>query len=346
MLAYISSENVYNTTGYSNTQTNEKWSLTSDHQYQANETFTINLGADISHNNFDTETTSAGLPAYGIPASTEKKLTSWETYGIYLNSSLIKNVFFSELGFRAEFPSNYDFTPSAHASLGVREENLYSSQLRLSYSNRTPSLLDTEEFYDSNGLRQTGTEDLSEENVISIEVNNTIHLNDSFIFKSNAYANFISNAINNPSGSTAASTNNAGTTEIIGLETSAQSSIDKLNLICTWNYSAKNELTNNHIPFIPRNTINADINYDNEQWLVGFGAQYQTRASFGADGSFGPGSIDARTVCRIYGHYHLNDYLTLTGRVENLFDEQYNLNPFGDTPGRGTAAFAGLKLSF
>ena len=79
-----------------------------------------------------------------------------------------------------------------------------------------------------------------------------------------------------------------------------------------------------------------------EPTLVGIGA---TALS---DHSWGGNPIDGYALVRIYGSYQLTDCVKLHGRVENLFNRNYELSNFSGTivDGAGTGLFAGITVDW
>ena len=76
--------------------------------------------------------------------------------------------------------------------------------------------------------------------------------------------------------------------------------------------------------------------------LVGAGVSYQDGAGYGS-----ATQTDSRLITRIYGHYKISESLKLHGRVENAFDEKYELSNFGSPiQGQGFGAFGGFTYTF
>jgi outer membrane receptor for ferric coprogen and ferric-rhodotorulic acid len=99
---------------------------------------------------------------------------------------------------------------------------------------------------------------------------------------------------------------------------------------------------------LPDQLISFDLNYRKDSWIVGGGISYTDQAAYLAPGSQ---QTDSRTLSRIYGRYQVDDSLSLHIRIENLFDQDYQLFPdtFGEgteIEGPGRAVYGGLTFSW
>jgi outer membrane cobalamin receptor len=76
--------------------------------------------------------------------------------------------------------------------------------------------------------------------------------------------------------------------------------------------------------------------------LIGIGATHLS------DHSWGGAPLDGYTVARIHGSYQLTDAVKLHARVENVFDQDYDLSSFFGTtiPGAGTGIYAGITMDW
>ena len=97
----------------------------------------------------------------------------------------------------------------------------------------------------------------------------------------------------------------------------------------------------------PRNAVTASIDWKpSAPSMVGIGLSHLSEHSWGGD------PIAGYTLARIYGSYQLTDKIKLHARVENLFDENYQLsNPsraWGGTPiqGAGSGIYSGLTFDW
>lgn len=65
------------------------------------------------------------------------------------------------------------------------------------------------------------------------------------------------------------------------------------------------------------------------------------------DRSFGGNDLDSYILVNLHASYKLSSSIALNVRVENLFDETYELANFGESlPGRGTGVFGGLTYEW
>jgi len=93
----------------------------------------------------------------------------------------------------------------------------------------------------------------------------------------------------------------------------------------------------------PRNAATASFDWKpTDKALVGIGATHLSDHSWGGD------ALESYTVARIYGSYKITDHVKLHARVENAFDEEYELASFyGSTvEGAGTGIYAGVTVDW
>jgi len=93
----------------------------------------------------------------------------------------------------------------------------------------------------------------------------------------------------------------------------------------------------------PRNAATASFDWKpTDKALVGIGATHLSDHSWGGD------ALESYTVARIYGSYKITDHVKLHARVENAFDEEYELASFyGSTvEGAGTGVYAGITVDW
>jgi len=89
--------------------------------------------------------------------------------------------------------------------------------------------------------------------------------------------------------------------------------------------------------------VNADIT---DQLEAGFSVTYLDTRSWGGN------ELDAYTVMGLHANYKVSSNVTLTARVENLFDTNYEFANFGSGPnqqtfpGRGRGVFAGVTFQW
>ncbi len=159
------------------------------------------------------------------------------------------------------------------------------------------------------------------------------------------FRNNVSDAI----GSQAVSATEVQSTNLDGRSRSAGYEVlyevdlsDQLSLSTNWTH-----LTDSVQAGLPNNTASANVTWSPTDSLdLGLGLTHVSEASFGDGPSFVP--VASYTTARIYAQWEVNDTFTLSGRIENLFDRDYDLsNLFGTVqPGAGIGAFVGVKATF
>ncbi len=139
--------------------------------------------------------------------------------------------------------------------------------------------------------------------------------------------------------------NRPGSSSVSGLEVAAGGKLgfERLNYRLAFTAQFDEEVID-----LPDQLASIDIHYDFGTWLVGAGVSHVGAAAYLAEGN---PLTDSRTTTRLYGQYRLNDSLTFHARVENLFDEEYELFPdtFGagtQVEGPGRAFFVGATLTW
>ncbi len=224
------------------------------------------------------------------------------------------------------------------ASTGTRVSS------RIAESFRTPRTLDTEAFQGgfTNQLANPNLETettLGYELKISQEIAQRHSINATYFHQEVEEAIFTERFPN----FTTQQQNANGDSTVSGIEIEAQGSFmqDRLNYRAVWTIQDREEVID-----VPDQLISADINYNGDTWLVGLSANYVDGASYqnpvnNAD------PLDDRIVTRLYGHYEINKHVKLHARIENLFNESYEISPFGDQgPGSERGYFAGVTISW
>ncbi|MGJ8725227.1 MAG: TonB-dependent receptor plug domain-containing protein [Roseibacillus sp.] len=169
-------------------------------------------------------------------------------------------------------------------------------------------------------------------------------LGESFLVDLTYFQNDIKNLID-------FSPSNVGQAKLKGLEGNLRGSWfeQKVELVAalTYLFEAEDKTTGQRLVRRPEWTASADLAlHPNERFTIGFGASYNSEridldfASFPA----GRVSIDSSILARAYASYDLTDAVTLTGRIENAFNEDYQ-EVLG-VPTRGFGAFGGIRMEF
>lgn len=214
---------------------------------------------------------------------------------------------------------------------------------RMAQSYRTPTVVDSQAF--SGFSTQLANPNLKTEEIFGFEFGI-----DHEIGKHTAQLTYFKQQLENaiftrtlipgafPVPATTQRQNRDGKSAVSGVELALNGELaDKVNYRLSYTFQDDQEVID-----VPDHNLNADVHYDAGKWLVGAGVSYQDGASYGA-----ATQTDSRFITRVYGHYELNDSLKLHGRVENVFDEKYELSNFGSPiQGQGFGAFAGFTYSF
>ncbi len=106
-----------------------------------------------------------------------------------------------------------------------------------------------------------------------------------------------------------------------------------------WSYRVNYTYLERSLADQPRHTAGGSLSFRPcDPWLVGIGATFVDERSYGG------APMDDFLLVRLHASYQWTENLRLHARVENLFDESYQLSNFG-TPieGRGRGFFAGLS---
>jgi outer membrane receptor protein involved in Fe transport len=93
----------------------------------------------------------------------------------------------------------------------------------------------------------------------------------------------------------------------------------------------------------PRNAVTAALDWKpTDKALLGIGMTHLSAHSWGGH------PLESYTLFRIHGSYQIWDRVKLHARVENLFDESYELANFTGTPvnGAGTGLYAGITIDW
>lgn len=133
--------------------------------------------------------------------------------------------------------------------------------------------------------------------------------------------------------------NISGTTKTRGVEVGVRGTwLDGLlshHLAWTW--------TDASLADLPRNAVDASLDVKpDEKSLFGIGVRHLSSRSFGGN------PIASATVARVHASRQLTEHLRLHARVENVFDEKYELSDFFGTvvEGAGTGFYVGLTATW
>jgi outer membrane cobalamin receptor len=217
---------------------------------------------------------------------------------------------------------------------------------RASEAYRNPSRLDSE-FFRSIFSNQLANPDLQSEQILGWESGVTHQLGDHEI-SATYYQQELEDAIvtSFPApGTSSQRVNQDGISSVSGLEISASGKliVDSLSYRMAFTSQFNEEVID-----LPGQLISLDLSYNKDNWIVGGGISYTGEAAYLAPGNQ---KTDSRSLSRIYGRYQMDDSLSLHIRIENLFDQDYQLFPdtFGEgtgIEGPGRAVYAGLTLAW
>lgn len=237
---------------------------------------------------------------------------------------------------------------SAGASYEWKEQGT-KLHARVSEGYRHPTLLDSE-FFQGAFSTQLANPDLESEEILGSEIGLRQRVGE-HEFGVNFYHQQLSNAITTESvvqadGSRASRrVNRPGESDVSGFEMSAAGQFfdKKVRYRLAWTEQRKEEILD-----VPDRLVGFDVSYNGGAWLAGAGVSYVDGAAYLASGN---PQTDDRAVVRLYGEYRINEMITVYGRVENLFDEQYELFPdtFGpgsEVEGPGRAFYLGARITW
>jgi vitamin B12 transporter len=131
-----------------------------------------------------------------------------------------------------------------------------------------------------------------------------------------------------------------GTTRTNGFESALNGSFCE----GAWNYRLAWTFLNHSLGDQPRHSGSASVDWRPvERFMIGAGAFYLDERSWGGF------PLKEALIARLYAEYQLTDHVSLTGRVENLFDTSWQLSRFPFAPvqeGPGLGVFAGIKVDW
>jgi vitamin B12 transporter len=198
---------------------------------------------------------------------------------------------------------------------------------RLAEAYRTPTLLESEAFVPGFGAIQLANPNLKPEDILGFEVgieqDFSGHLAELSYFQQH-----LENAIvrGPTTAGSYANINRSGTSKVSGLELALSGQLSTESV--RYRLSATKQFQEEVLD-VSDLLLSADLGYDSDRWSVGAGFAYQEGATYG----FNP--TGDHFVARVYGEIQLNEAITLFGRVENLFDEDYLLSDDGFSPVKG-----------
>jgi len=307
---------------------------------------TLNWSNEIEVN--DALTAVAGLEAaHSDFANTSDRSTNFSTFGAYSNLYYRPN---ESLLFEAggRYDEHEEFGGDTAWNLGfvyTLDQSGTRFHTRWSEAYRNPTRLDSE-FFSSAFSTQLANPNLESESIRGYEVGITqpigVHN-----FAVTFFHQELQDAIitTSPSPGNTLRLNSSGRSAVSGLEVEASGHLQSEKIHYRLAYTAQFD---EEVIDLPDHLVSLDVHYDGGPWLAGVGFSYAGGAAYLAPGS---PQTDARFLTRLYGEYRVNESLTLHARVENLFDEEYEIFPdtFGagsQIEGAGRAFYAGATFSW
>ncbi|MDB4544206.1 TonB-dependent receptor [bacterium] len=214
---------------------------------------------------------------------------------------------------------------------------------RVSEAFRTPRLIDSEAFKAGFRTLQRANTNLETEEILGfefgIEQDVVGHLLEVTFFQQeleNAIVRGPSSIVDGVNGYE--NINLSGTSRVSGVEIGLSGAIvqDEFRYRIAWTEQMSEDVRD-----VPDRQIDFDLSYAAEAWSAGFGLSYVEGASYGF-----AQAVDDRVVTRIYGSYQVTDALSVYGRVENLFDQDYFVSDGGFLPIEGQARSFVLGAKF
>ncbi len=209
---------------------------------------------------------------------------------------------------------------------------------------RAPSYNDLYYNTDQPWFKYVGNPDLSAQSSIGWDLGIEQKIGDHHTAEATWFSNRFEDAIQsyaNPSGdyTTYTAINLPGKTTTDGLELGLRGKwLDEtLGYRLAWTYLHKS------LADQPHNAVTASFDWKpTTKALIGIGATHLSDHSWGGD------PLESYTIARLYGSYQVCDRVKLHARVENLFDESYELyRGYGSTvTGAGTGLYAGITIDW
>ena len=306
-------------------------SISTDHEITLAENLRLLAGGFFHHDSFQvTDGVDEGGNRYGVHSALEwepvKNLTTtaalrWENYDSYGD----------ELTWRL-------------GSIYHLEKSGTSFRAGLGRSFRAPSYNDLFYNVDLGYFKYDANPDLNAQSSIGWDIGIEQQIGDHHTLEATWFSNRIKDAIesySNPSGdyTTYTAVNLPGTTITDGLEFGLRGAWleNTLNYRLAWTYLHES------LSGQPKNTATASLDWKpTPKSLVGIGATHLSDHSWGGD------PLASYTVARLYGSYQICEKVKLQARLENAFDENYQLASFGGSTiqGAGTGLYAGITVDW
>lgn len=303
----------------------QRLSFSTDHSYQLNEQNRILAGASFENTDFvNTSNVDENRDRYGVHVGWEytpiEELTThaalrWEDYDAYGDEV------------------------TWHAGAGYRikqTETLVRAGVGRAF--RTPTYLDL-----FGTTWAPGNPDLKAESSIGWDFGIEQPIAKDHLIAITYFDNSIEDRIKPPVYNfplpTTPPVNLSGETPTRGVEVGLHGSfLDK-----QWRYRAACTFLGESLADQPENVLTASLDWHpTDKWILGTGVSYLD------DRSWGGTEIAAYTLARFYGTYQATENLAINARVENAFNESYELSNFSGTvqQGAGTGVYGGVTVTW
>ncbi len=332
LLAGYQQEFYDNDSAYGNYGTDTRaGSISTDHEITLAENLRLLAGGFFHHDSFQvTDGVDEGGDRYGIHSALE-----WEPVESLTTTA----------AFRWENYDSYgdEFTWRL-GSIYQLEKSGTSFRAGLGRSFRAPSYNDLFYNTDLGYFKYVANPELEAQTSIGWDIGIEQKIGDHHTLEATWFSNRIEDAIEsyaNPSGdfTTYTAANLPGTTTTDGLELGIRGSWleNTLSYRLAWTYLHES------LSDQPKNAASASLDWKpSAKSLIGIGATHLSDHSWGGD------PLASHTVARIYGFYQVTDKVKLHARLENAFDESYELSSFYGTTiqGSGSGLYAGITVDW
>jgi len=310
----------------------ERFTVNWNHELQLGDQVTLVTGLEGAHSDY---------------ANTSGRGVDYSNYGAYANA-YYRPLDGLQLEAGARWDEHDDFGDDAAWNVGAVyriEQSGTRVHTRMSEAYRNPTLLDSQQFL-SIFSTQLANPNLESEEIMGYEMGVTQEVGDHEVGLT-YFSQDLSEAIvtSFPALASTLRVNSPGESRVSGFELSAEGHFlnEKLKFRLALTRQDREEVID-----LPDAMVAFDLSYQADRWLVGGGVSFVDGAAYLAAGN---PQTDSRTTTRLYGEFEVNDSVSLHARVENLFDEEYQLfpNTFGEgtqveAPGR--AFYLGATIQF
>ncbi|MFC4994616.1 TonB-dependent receptor plug domain-containing protein [Rubritalea tangerina] len=324
-----------------NTKT-DRFSINWSNQWVAHDTFTMVGGVDYNKSDYE---------------NTNDQKVDYSNVGLYANGfwTPVENLLI-ELGGRYDEHDTHGGDVAWNVGGGYTIDQTNTRlRARTARSFRTPTLLDSGAFVTPFGV-QVENDGLKTETILGYELGLDQEIVENHELQVTYFYQSLEDAIANQvvspgsffpvfSPTVSQRVNLEGDSLVSGVESALAGSFvnQTVQYRLAWTAQIKEEVID-----VPDHIFSGDVYYDADKWVLGAGASYVGSATYGQPGGTYFLPTDSRFVARLYGNYQIHENLKLHGRLENLFDEKYNVSDSigGPIQGQGFGAFGGLTLSF